>query len=191
MQILDPQKLLEAYCNGYFPMADEKDGEIYWHSPDPRAIIPFREIKMPRSLRQELKKKPFDFEIDKNFGDVIRACADRKDTWINEIIINSYEYLHKYKYAHSVEAYRDGQLVGGLYGVSVGAAFFGESMFSRESNASKAAFYHLVEHIKKKKFALLDTQYIYHHTELLGAIEIPKQDYLEILSEAIRMPVEF
>jgi leucyl/phenylalanyl-tRNA---protein transferase len=191
MQIIDPQKLLEAYCNGYFPMADEHDGEIYWHAPDPRAIIPFETIRMPRSLRQQLRKKPFEYKIDANFPEVIRECANRQDTWINEIIINSFKYLHKYNYAHSVEAYLDGKLVGGLYGVSVGGAFFGESMFSRESNASKAAFYHLVEHMKTKKFMLLDTQYIYHHTELLGAIEIPKHEYLLMLSKAIRKQVEF
>ena len=170
---------------GYFPMAESSDGEIFWHSPDPRAIIPFREIKMPRSLRQILKKQPFEYRINSAFEEVIRACSLRDDTWISEEIIENYVELHKLGLAYSVESWQNDTLVGGLYGVVLGGAFFGESMFSLVSNSSKAAFYFLVERMKECGFILLDTQYLNSHTESLGAIEIPKRLYLKILDQAI------
>lgn len=185
IDIISPQILLEAYCNGFFPMADPETGEIEWYSPNPRAIFPIYNIKPSHSTRQILKKKIFEVKFDTCFESVILGCANRPDSWINDVIINSYILLHKLGYAHSVETFKDGELVGGLYGVSIGAAFFGESMFSRVSNASKVAFYHLIEHLKAKNFVLLDSQFINEHTKLLGAIEIPRHQYLKLLKFAI------
>ncbi len=172
-------------------MAESKDGEIYWHSPDPRAIIPIYEIAMPRTVRQVLNRSVFTFTFNKSFEQVIRACAERNDTWISEEIIESYINLHRLGYAHSVEAWQDSVLAGGLYGVAIGRAFFGESMFSLVSASSKAAFYMLVAKLKENKFLLLDTQYINTHTQNLGAIEIPKKTYLNMLKKAIAFPSHF
>lgn len=184
-KIIDPLLLLDAYRSGFFPMADPDTGKIHWFSPDPRAIFPIYSLKPSHSTRQILKKNIFEIKFDTNFEKVILECANRPDSWINEVIINSYINLHWMGFAHSVEAYIDGKLVGGLYGVSINAAFFGESMFSRVSNASKVAFYHLVEHLKAKNFILLDSQFINPHTQMLGAIEIPRQQYLKVLKFAV------
>jgi leucyl/phenylalanyl-tRNA--protein transferase len=190
-KIIEPQFLLNAYSSGYFPMAESKESVILWHSPDPRAIIPLNKIKMPRSVKQSIKKEGFEFRIDTAFRQVIEACSQRDDTWISQEIIDSYTILHSFGYAHSVETYKDGLLVGGLYGVALGGAFFGESMFNSVSNASKAAFYHLANHLIETGFILLDTQYINEFTESLGAVEIPKEHYLRILREAVKFPVRF
>jgi leucyl/phenylalanyl-tRNA---protein transferase len=176
---------------GYFPMADSRDGDIYWHSPDPRAIIPLNDIRKPRSLRQFLKKTSYINTKDYAFDKVIRYCAEREDTWINNEIIDCYRILHRAGFVHSIETWLDDELVGGLYGCSLGGAFFGESMFSLKDNASKTAFYYLVDHLKKRGFVLLDTQYINSHTAHLGAIEIPKNLYLKILDQAIKVPTGF
>ena len=186
--ILDPELLLSAYSQGWFPMADSKDGDIYWHSPDPRAIIPIYKVKTPRSVRQLLKRNIFEFSYNEAFEDVIIACADRDDTWISDEIINSYINLNRLGYARSFEAWQDGELVGGLYGVTIGKAFFGESMFSKVSNASKAAYYVFIEKLKEMKFLLLDTQYINKHTKSLGAVEISKKTYLDLLKNALNTP---
>jgi leucyl/phenylalanyl-tRNA--protein transferase len=191
MIFFGPELLIRAYKEGYFPMADSYDGNIYWHSPDPRAIFPLDKLKLPRSLKQSMKKTDFKFTVNAAFGEVIKKCADREDTWISEEIINSFTQLNELGYAHSIENWLDGELVGGLYGVSIGAAFFGESMFNLVPNASKTAFYYLVNYIKERNFILLDTQYINHHTQLLGAIEIPRADYLKILTNAIEIPCKF
>jgi leucyl/phenylalanyl-tRNA--protein transferase len=188
---LTPEILINTYINGMFPMADPEDGELYWHTPDPRAIIPLERVKMPRSLKQAIRKENFTFRIDSAFEDVIVNCSQRADTWINEEIIFAYTSLYNLGYAHSVETYKNEDLVGGLYGVSIGGAFFGESMFSSVSNASKAAFYHLVDHLKNKKFILLDSQYLNDHTASLGAIEIRKIQYLNMLNIAVNLPVSF
>ncbi len=169
-------------------MADEREGEIFWHSPDPRAIIPLDSAKPPRSLKQFLKKTPLEYKIDAQFKKVVVECANRKETWINDEIIQAYTELHELGFAHCVESYLNNELVGGLYGVTIGGAFFGESMFFKISNASKAAFYHLVKTMKKRGFILLDSQYINYFTESLGAIEIPKERYLKILNRAIHLP---
>ncbi|MGB9771049.1 MAG: leucyl/phenylalanyl-tRNA--protein transferase [Candidatus Kapaibacteriota bacterium] len=191
-KIISPQLLLEAYQNGFFPMADPDSGEIEWFFPFVRAIFPIYSITPSHSMRRILKKNIFEVRINTSFEKVIMACANRPDTWINDVIINSYINLHKLGYAHSFETFKDGKLVGGLYGVSIGAAFFGESMFSLVSNASKVAFYHLVEHLKAKNFVLLDSQFINEHTKMLGAIEIPRNQYLKILKYAIsRTDVSF
>lgn len=189
--IIEPQYLLNAYASGYFPMAESKDSVILWHSPDPRAIIPLDKIKMPRTVRQSIKKEGFEIRIDTAFRKVIEACSQREDTWISQEIIDSYVILHSAGYAHSVETYKDGELVGGLYGVALGGAFFGESMFTTVSNASKGAFYHLTNHLIENGFILLDTQFINEFTESLGAVEIPKAQYLNILKVAVNLPVKF
>jgi leucyl/phenylalanyl-tRNA--protein transferase len=142
-------------------------------------------------LKQAIRKENFTFRIDSAFEDVIVNCSQRADTWINEEIIFAYTSLYNLGYAHSVETYKNEDLVGGLYGVSIGGAFFGESMFSSVSNASKAAFYHLVDHLKNKKFILLDSQYLNDHTASLGAIEIRKIQYLNMLNIAVNLPVSF
>ncbi len=190
-RIIGPQVLINAYSNGFFPMAEGREGEIFWHSPDPRAIIPLEKIRMPRSLKQAIKKEGFVFRIDSCFEDVINACAERVNTWISQEIINSYIILHKLGYAHSVETFRDGELAGGLYGVAIGGAFFGESMYTSVSNASKAAFYELAKHLVSRGFILLDTQYINDFTESLGAMEISRNQYMTLLNKAIGLQCRF
>ncbi len=187
-QILYPEVLISAYRQGYFPMADEENGKIYWHSPDPRAIIPLDKITTPRSLRQYFKKHPMEFRVDTNFEYIIKKCADRAETWISPEIIDAYIAFHYMGFAHSVETYMDGKIVGGLYGVTLGGAFFGESMFSEVSNASKAAFYFLAYRLMERGFILLDSQYLNEFTQSLGAVEIPKATYLKILHRALMLP---
>lgn len=182
---IPPDLLLAAYSTGYFPMADPKDNKIYWYSPNPRAIIPLDEFKISRSLKQVIKKRIFEIKVDNAFREVIEACADRKETWISQEIIVSYMNLFKLGYAHSVETWYENKLVGGLYGVALGSAFFGESMFSRMKDASKVALVALVDILKNRKFLLLDTQYITPHLRRFGAVEITRDEYIEKLKEAI------
>src|SRR3954452_11494071 len=138
MSALEPRLLISAYCNGIFPMGME-NGRLSWFSPDPRGIIPVQDYHVPRSVRAELKKWEYEIRVNTVFPEVVRLCAKRRETWITREIMQSYEVLHKLRYAHSVEAWSGGELVGGLYGVSIGGAFFGESMFSRAPGGSKAA----------------------------------------------------
>ncbi len=182
---IDPEFLLRAYCSGYFPMADDKSGEISWYSPDPRAIFELDEFVIPRSLKLTLKKNPFDIRINTRFEEVMRACAERKETWISEAIVRSYVGLHEQGFAHSVECWKNERLAGGLYGVSIGGAFFGESMFSRVKDASKVALVFLVERMKERRYELLDTQFLTQHLARFGAREIPKGDYLRRLKRAL------
>lgn len=191
VSIIPPDLLLAAYTHGYFPMADPDDQKIYWYSPDPRAIIPLNEFKISRSLKQVIKKRIFEIRINVEFENVIEACADRKETWISQEIIKSYVNLHKLGYAHSVETWYKDKLVGGLYGVALGSAFFGESMFSRMKNASKVALVALVDILRKNNFILLDTQYITPHLKRFGAIEIDREEYLKILNDAIKKQNKF
>lgn len=172
-------------------MADSRDGEVHWYSPVRRGIVPLDSFKISRSLSQTLRKDIFVVRFDTSFLEVIRACAEREDTWISEEIVQSYLRLSKLGYGHSVEAWRDGVLVGGLYGVALGAAFFGESMFSREREASKVALVHLVQRLRKQRFELLDTQFVTQHLSRFGAIEIPRSAYLTILQKAIRKKRSF
>ena len=167
------------------------DDSIAWFSPDPRAIIPLEEFHVPHALRRIARKKVFEVKIDNRFGEVIRACAKRKDTWINAEIIESYEHLHELGYAHSVEAWRNNKLAGGLYGVAVGGAFFGESMFHRVTDASKVALVALVEHLRAQKFTLLDTQWITPHLKQFAAIEISRERYLKMLHRAVDLSRTF
>jgi leucyl/phenylalanyl-tRNA--protein transferase len=191
VEIIPPDLLLYAYCNAMFPMAESREGPLYWYSPDPRAIIPLDGLKVSRSLRQLVKKKVFDIRVNTVFESVIRECAEREETWISEQIVQSYLELHRLGYAHSVETWRNEKLVGGLYGVAVGAAFFGESMFHTERDASKVALVFLVDRLREREFELLDTQFITPHLARLGAIEISKDEYVERLKHAIKKKRSF
>jgi leucyl/phenylalanyl-tRNA--protein transferase len=190
-RIIEPDFLLLAYCSGYFPMADSKSGEIGWYSPDPRAIIELEELKIPRSLKLTLKKNPFEIRLDRRFEEVMRACAEREDTWISEEIVQSYLHLHQLGLAHSVECWKNAELAGGLYGVAIGGAFFGESMFSRVRDASKVALVSLVNRLRDRGFELLDTQFITPHLARFGAKEIPREEYLTRLKAALRKNCQF
>lgn len=183
---IEPDFLLMAYCSGYFPMAEPKSGEIQWYSPDPRTIIDLEEFHIPRSLSLSLKKKRFEVDINKNFEAVMRRCAERAETWISEELVQSYLELYRLGFAHSVECWREENLVGGLYGVSIAGAFFGESMFSREKDASKIALVHLVDRLKERGFELLDTQFLTPHLARFGAKEIPRKEYLGKLDKALK-----
>lgn len=188
---IDPDFLLMAYCSGFFPMADPKTGEIGWFSPDPRAIFELDEFHVPRSLRLVIKKNLFEVRVNTSFEQVMRGCAEREETWISEDIIRSYVELHRLGFAHSVESWSAGSLVGGLYGVAIGGAFFGESMFSRQKDASKVALVHLVERMKVRGFELLDTQWITPHLKMFGAKEISREEYLKRLRHAIKKKCTF
>ena len=188
---IDPEFLCTAYCHGFFPMADPKTGEIGWYSPDPRTVFELDTFHVPRSLKLTLKKKPFDIRINKRFEEVIHACAQRQETWISEAIIKSYVKLHHAGIAHSIETWKDGMLVGGLYGVAICGAFFGESMFSKMKDASKVALVHLVMRLNEKGYTLLDTQFTTPHLQRFGAREIPRFEYLLRLEEALTMTCSF
>lgn len=189
--IIDPEVLLGAYCSGMFPMAEGRDGEIRWYSPEMRGIIPLDGLKISRSLRQTLRKRRYHIRIDADVEGTIRACADRNDVWISETIVQSYLNLHRLGFVHSVESWEDGKLAGGLYGVAIGGAFFGESMFSKSTDASKAALAALVRRMNERGFVLLDTQYTNDHLQTLGCIEIPKNEYLAVLNDALRRECHF
>ena len=190
-RIIEPEFLLGGYSTGYFPMADSRTGEIHWYAPALRGIIPLESFRVSRSLHQTLRKKSFDVRVNASFEQVIRACAERKDTWISEEIVQSYLRLHRLGFAHSVESWKHDILSGGLYGVALGAAFFGESMFSREKDASKVALVHLVERLRSRKFDLLDTQFVTPHLARFGAVEIDRADYLVLLRKAVRKKRSF
>lgn len=187
---MDPELLLQGYRLGVFPMAME-DESIQWFSPDPRAILPLEDFHVPHALRRLVRKKVFETTMDTAFLKVIKACAKREDTWINLEIIESYTELHELGYAHSVETWKEGRLAGGLYGVAVGGAFFGESMFHRVTDASKVALVVLVEHLRARRFALLDTQWLTPHLQQFGGIEISRDHYLRLLRRAIELPRKF
>lgn len=188
--MIPPEVLLRAYAEGVFPMAME-NGEIGWFSPDPRALIPIEEFHVPHGLRRTLKKNPFEIRIDDSFPAVMQACAQRETTWINEEIFETYVMLHNHGFAHSVECWKDGELAGGLYGVALGGAFFGESMFHRVTDASKVALWALVQRLKERGFIVLDTQWTTPHLETFGAFEMPRKKYLALLREAVRKDCQF
>ncbi|CAH0996697.1 Leucyl/phenylalanyl-tRNA--protein transferase [Emticicia aquatica] len=194
MTKLTPDDLIYGYINGIFPMADS-DGTLYWYSPDPRAIIPIETYKPHKSLRPLINKQYFDIRFNTNFEGVMRGCAmarsDSDDTWISEEIIEAYSGLNAMGLAHSVEAYVNNTLVGGLYGVAIGSAFFGESMFYTEPNASKVAFHYLIQTLRNQSFELLDTQFINDNVRRFGAIEIPKFQYLNLLKKATAKKARF
>jgi leucyl/phenylalanyl-tRNA--protein transferase len=182
---LTPALLVRAYANGLFPMGDDRTDAVRWYSPDPRAHLPLGEFHVPHNLRRRVRRREFEVTSDAAFDRVIRACADRDRTWITPRIVRAYTRLHDRGRAHSVECWQDGTLAGGLYGVALGGAFFGESMFFRVSNASKVALVHLVRQLRAGGFRLLDTQYSTSHLERFGVVEIPRADYMERLDEAL------
>jgi leucyl/phenylalanyl-tRNA--protein transferase len=188
--MIDPEVLLQGYRLGVFPMA-MADGAIEWFSPDPRAILPLKEFHVPHTLVRTLRKKSFEIRIDVSFTDVMRQCARRPETWISDEIIASYTRLHQLGYAHSIESWQNGKLAGGLYGVAIGGAFFGESMFHHIRDASKIALLGLVEHLRQRRFVLLDTQWRTPHLKQFGAIELPRSDYLHLLAVAVNLPRRF
>jgi leucyl/phenylalanyl-tRNA--protein transferase len=187
---LTPEILLRAYAEGLFPMAERRgDPTLYWVSPEKRGIIPLDGFHVPRRLARTVRAGRFTVTADRCFPDVIRACAapapGREESWINDEIVRLYTALHSGGHAHSIECWQEDDLVGGLYGVRLGAAFFGESMFSRARDASKVALVHLVDALKRGGFTLLDTQFITGHLASLGAIEIPRTRYLALLQDAL------
>lgn len=194
MSVLTADDLIYGYMNGIFPMADA-DGTLFWYAPDPRAIIPIETYRPPKSLRPILNKKVFEVRINADFEGVIRGCAAPRhigdSTWISEEIIHAYTQLFHLGFAHSVETYIENRLVGGLYGVSIGAAFFGESMFHSVDNASKVAFHFLMQTLREQGFELLDTQFINDNVRRFGAIEISKMEYNKTLKKAISKKARF
>ena len=188
--------LLNAYASGWFPMAVD-GGEIRWFSPDPRGVIPLETFHTPRRLARVIRKGTFRIEIDRAFESVMRACAeaerdaDDPGTWISDEIVRSYCALHERGVAHSVETWQGDRLVGGLYGVALGGAFFGESMFHRETDASKVALVALVERLRSRGYTLLDTQWVTEHLEQFGAIEISRSRYLRMLDASLRKDCTF
>jgi len=188
---LAPEKLLAAYSVGIFPMADDK-GEVHWLAPDPRAVIELDAVKVPRSLRALRKRGEFQLAVNRAFNEVIAACADRREgTWISDDIKDAYRVLHRLGFAHSVEAWRDEELAGGLYGMAIGGAFFGESMFHWVTDASKLALVYLIERMRRRGFALLDVQFLTEHLQRFGAVEIPRTQYERRLRRALSLGCSF
>jgi len=200
---LTAQLLIRAYCRGLFPMAEHRHGPIRWCCPQQRAAIPLDHFHVPRRLQRRVRQSPFALQMDTVFADVIRACAEprraSRETWINDQIINAYTALHAAGLAHSVEAWstdpshctaaRRPLLVGGIYGVALGGAFYGESMFSRVTDASKLCLVHLVEHLRQRGFVLFDVQYISSHLVQFGAQTMPRETFLNALAAALRLKV--
>jgi leucyl/phenylalanyl-tRNA--protein transferase len=188
--------LVSAYAGGWFPMAVD-DGDIRWFSPDPRGLIPLDAFHVPARLGRVARSGRFRIEVDRAFDEVVRACAaaDRGDrdggTWIDTTIMESYRALHEAGLAHSVEAWRGDALVGGVYGVALGGAFFGESMFHTETDASKVALVALVDRLRARNFALLDVQWVTEHLRQFGAVEVPRRAYLRLLEAALAMERAF
>ena len=182
---LTPDLLLRAYANGVFPMGDDDTGVVRWYAPDPRAHLPLDAFHVPHNLRRRVRRREFEVTADHAFTNVIEACADRVRTWITPRIIRVYTELHERGYAHSVECWQDGELAGGLYGVALKGAFFGESMFFRVSNASKVALVHLVRQLRAGGFTLLDTQYSTEHLERFGVTTIPRSAFEQKLIRAL------
>jgi leucyl/phenylalanyl-tRNA--protein transferase len=186
MSRLDPRLLLQGYASGIFPMADSRDAEdLFWVEPRSRAIIPLDQFHMSRSLRRTIRSGRFSVTRDCDFAGVIAACADRSETWINAELETAMVALHGSGHAHSIEVWKDGALAGGLYGVKLGRAFFGESMFSRATDASKVALAWLVARLKTGNFALLDCQFMTDHLATLGAVSVPRETYVALLSGAL------
>ena len=193
---INEETILKRYSLGVFPMSESfDDPNIYWINPKKRGVIPINDFKISKNLKKEIKKKKFLITINKNFNAVIKNCAkktkNRPSTWINKEIIKLYSNLHKIGHAHSIEAWQKNRLVGGLYGVSLGSAFFGESMFSIVSNSSKVCLVYLLANLKIKGFRLLDTQFINPHLKKLGAIEISRKKYLKMLGNSLKKNANF
>lgn len=190
-EFLKPNNMLRLYATGAFPMANEDTDTIEWYLPETRCIIPIDNFNIPRSAKKHVEKLNFEIKFDTEILSVIKGCADRDHTWISERLIEAYNRLIKRGHIHSVETWKDGNLVGGLYGVTFRGAFFGESMFSKISQASKAALINLLYHLKEKDFSLLDVQYMTEHLKMFGAIEISMDDYKAKLVDAYQRVCEF
>ena len=193
---LDPELLLRAYASGVFPMAESAtDPEIFWVQPDVRGIIPLDAFHVPSSLAKKIRNGVYEVRFDTAFADVMKGCAEanalRPSTWINDTILTAYTSLHAKGHCHSVEAWYQGKLAGGLYGVSLGSAFFGESMFSRMTDASKVCLVHLVAHLRARNFTLLDTQFTTDHLKRFGAIDVPRKKYEKMLASALTKHATF
>lgn len=188
---LKPDKMIRLYAQGAFPMADENTRIINWYMPEIRAIIPLDNFNYPRSLKKYIANSNFEFRFDFDFQQVVRNCAKRKSTWISEELIEAYLRLDKLGYMHTVETWRNNKIVGGLYGVAIKGAFFGESMFSKVTQASKAALVKLIEHLIRKKFVLLDVQFLTPHLKMFGAIEIDFKKYQTLLIKAYSTNCQF
>lgn len=189
------ENLIWAYSHGVFPMADSRRGGVNWYTADPRAHLPLDRYHVPRSLAKFMRRDPFNLTRDRDFAAVIRGCAEPRpyadETWINDAIIDAYTQLHHAGFAHSVEAWEGDELVGGLYGVSIGGAFFGESMFSRRTNASKVCLIHALRHCRDRGYALFDVQFTNPHLAQFGVEEIAAKDYLRMLESAIALDAEW
>ena len=189
---VSPELILQAYRVGVFPMAESRDDpDIFWVDPKLRGIFPLDGFHISRSLRRVIRQDRFDVTLDRDFSGVMTGCADRDETWINEEITRVYEALHASGDAHSLEVWRGDALVGGVYGVVIGGAFCGESMFSRERDASKVALAWLVDHLRRTGFVLFDTQFLTHHLASLGAVEISRAEYHKRLRAALQLNPDF
>jgi len=196
MSSITPHILLRAYAAGIFPMAESADDNaLYWVEPEERGVIPLDSLNISRSLRKTVRRKSFEVSVDHDFAAVIAACAartpERRSTWINTRIKALYTQLHRMGCCHSVECRKDGELVGGLYGVRIGSVFFGESMFSRATDASKVALVHLVARLNRGRFGLLDAQFVNPHLERLGAVAVPRAKYHEIMEPLLERDADF
>jgi leucyl/phenylalanyl-tRNA---protein transferase len=189
---ISPSLLLNAYAAGVFPMSESRfDPEIFWVDPQRRGIFPIGAYKISRSLARRMRKGDLQISFDRAFDAVVMGCADRDETWINDMIADLYGQLHRLGHAHSVEVWLDGKLTGGVYGVVLGAAFFGESMFSRSTDASKVALAYLLDRVKVGGFRLFDTQFLTPHLHSLGAIEVSRAQYRDLLADAITQSADF
>lgn len=189
---LTPDLLLNAYASGVFPMAENRDDpDVFWVDPQFRGVIPLDDFRISRSLAKTLWRAPFQITLNTAFEQVVTGCADRPETWINDTIFDLYRALHARGDAHAIEIWDGPDLVGGVYGITIGGAFFGESMFSRRRDASKVALAYLVDHLSRCGFVLFDTQFITDHLASLGAIEIPRKAYQAALSQALQVDANF
>jgi len=189
--LLNSDNMIRLYASGAFPMADEKTGIINWYMPDIRTIIPLDNFNIPRSTKKAIEEGNFEIKFDIDFERVVEGCADRESTWISDELIDGYRKLRKRGFIHTVETWKGGKLVGGLYGVTFRGAFFGESMFSKVSQASKAALVALLKHLNEKGFVLLDVQFMTEHLKMFGAIEISFDEYTKLLHKAYAKMCEF
>jgi leucyl/phenylalanyl-tRNA--protein transferase len=190
-ELLKPENMIRLYASGAFPMADAETGNINWYLPEIRTIIPLNNFNIPRSTKKAIEDENFEIRFDNDFEGVLEGCAYRESTWISEELKSAYKRLKKRGHIHTVETWKDGKLVGGLYGVTFRGAFFGESMFSKVSQASKAALAALLKHLNEKDFVLLDVQYMTEHLKMFGAIEISFKEYTKLLQKAYATTCEF
>ncbi len=190
-ELLKPENMIRLYASGAFPMADAETGNINWYLPDIRTIIPLDNYNIPRSTKKVIDEQNFEIRFDNDFEGVLEGCSDRESTWISEELKSAYRRLKKRGHIHTVETWKNGKLVGGLYGVTFRGAFFGESMFSKVSQASKAALAALLKHLKEKEFVLLDVQYMTEHLKMFGAVEISFEEYTKLLHKGYGQMIEF